>query len=251
MKNVLLIFSLIFALSSQAAITIVSDLDDTIKITEARGVPTDFLRGMVYTGMPEFFQSAAEYSDSLFVISASPSILSHKVKETLKKKGIVFNGVILRSNLTEDKFTYKVREIKRLMNASSDDFLFFGDDLGKDPEVYAEMKRLYPNRVLGIYIHVVKGRPFTNEAVPYWTSLDLFLREFEASRMSSESVELILTKLLKEKDLDFIFPKRAQCPTEATVWDWQTRTIFMQEASELMNRFVRFCQVRQSSKNLQ
>jgi phosphatidate phosphatase APP1 len=251
MKNFLLIGSLLFALSSQAAITIVSDLDDTIKITEARGVPTDFLREMVYTGMPEFFQSAKEYSDSLYVISAGPSILSHKVKETLRKKGIVFNKVILRSNFTEDKFTYKVKEIKKLMEASSDDFLFFGDDLGKDPEVYAEMKRLYPNRVLGIYIHVVRGRSFTNDAVPYWTSLDLFLREFEASRMSAKAVELILTKLLKEKDLDFIFPKKAQCPKEATVWDWQTRTIFMQEATQLMNKFVHFCQARQSSKNLQ
>lgn len=251
MKNVLLIFSLIFALSSQAAITIVSDLDDTIKITEARGVPTDFLRGMVYTGMPEFFQSATSYSDSLYIISASPTILAHRVKDTLKKKGIVFNRLILRSNLTEDKFTYKVREIKRLMDSSSDDFLFFGDDLGKDPEVYAEMKRLYPSRVLGIYIHVVKGRPFTNEAVSYWTSLDLFLREFEASRMNANAVELILTKFLKVKDFEFIFPKKAQCPKEATVWEWQTRTIFMQEATELMNRFVRFCQVRQSGKILE
>jgi phosphatidate phosphatase APP1 len=251
MKNVLLIFSLIFALSSQAAITIVSDLDDTIKITEARGVPTDFLRGMVYTGMPEFFQSAKTYADSLYIISAGPTILAHRVKDTLKKKGIVFNRLILRSNLTEDKFTYKVREIKRLMDSSSDDFLFFGDDLGKDPEVYAEMKRLYPSRVLGIYIHVVKGRPFTNEAVSYWTSLDLFLREFEASRMNANAVELILTKFLKVKDFEFIFPKKAQCPKEATVWEWQTRTIFMQEATELMNRFVRFCQVRQSGKILE
>lgn len=251
MKNLFLLLSFIFALSSQAAITIVSDLDDTIKITEARGVPTDFLREMVYTGMPEFFKSAKKYSDSLYVISAGPSILSHKVKETLKKKGIAFNRVILRTNLLEDKFTYKVRQIKRLMDASSDDFLFFGDDLGKDPEVYAEMKRLFPNRVLGIYIHVVKGRPFSNDAVAYWTSLDLFLREFEASRMGAEDVEMILTKLLKETDLEFIFPKKAQCPTEATVWDWQTRTIFMQEATELMNKFVQFCQVRQSSKILQ
>ncbi len=251
MKNLLLIISFIFALSSQAAITIVSDLDDTIKITEARGVPTDFLREMVYTGMPEFFQSAKKYSDSLYVISAGPSILSHKVKETLKKKGITFNRVILRTNLLEDKFTYKVREIKKLMDSSSDDFLFFGDDLGKDPEVYAEMKRLYPSRVLGIYIHVVRGRAFTSEAISYWTSLDLFLREFEAGRMSAGAVELILSKLLKEKSLEFIFPKKAQCPSEATVWDWQTRTIFMQEATDLINKFVSFCQARQSSKILQ
>jgi len=226
------------------SVSILSDLDDTIKITQGRGRPTDFLGDDVFTGMPEFFQESQSYVDSLYILSASPSILESKIKSTLKKKRISYRSLILRKNVSEDKFSYKVKSIKKIMDSSKDDFIFLGDDLGKDPEVYAEISRLYPGRVLGIYIHVVNGRPFKGKLTSYWTSFDLFLREFEAYRMNFSGVEKIIEKLMKEKNLHLIFPKKAQCPTSASVWDWQVRTIFMDKAQILINKFTSFCKLR-------
>ncbi len=244
MRNIL--FSILIFLSSNvfASTSILSDLDDTIKITQGRGRPTDFLGDDVYTGMPEFFKESQSYSNSLYILSASPSILLNKIKATLKKKGIEYHGLVLRKNVSEDKFSYKVKAIKKIMDSSPDDFIFLGDDLGKDPEVYTEIARQYPGRVSGIYIHVVNGRPLKGKMTPYWTSFDLFLREFEAFRMSSSGVEKIIDILLQDKNLHLIFPKKAQCPTTSSIWEWQVRTIFMNEAQTLMKKFTGFCQLR-------
>lgn len=244
----IIIFCFILSLSTHlfASITIVSDLDDTIKITEASGDPEDLLGNKVYPGMPEFLKSARDYSTSLYIVSASPSILRKKIESTLKKKLIKYNGLILRSNLFESKFDYKVRKIKEIMENTSDDFIFIGDDIGQDPEVFLELTKLFPGRVLGSYIHVIEGRSIDRSLVSYWTSFDLILREFDAYRMTSEGVELVAETLLQEKNLELIFPKKASCPSTVDIWEWQLRTIFVQEAQKLIGRFTLFCQARQS-----
>ncbi len=247
MKNIIFSLFVLGSFSLNASVAILSDLDDTIKITEAGGNPTDIIGDDVYTGMPEFFEGARGYAPDLYILSASPSFMRGKIEETLSKRRIKYRGLILRKNIFEDKLEYKVREIRRIMDSTSEDFVFIGDDLGKDPEVYAEIKRLYPARVLGSYIHVVNGRRFPADSnVPYFTSFDLALREHLASRIDATVIERIAQRLLGERDLAMIFPTKAQCPSDATVWDWQTRTVFQREAMDLAARFVRFCQARRS-----
>jgi hypothetical protein len=244
MKNLIFAAALLISFSTLAQVSIISDLDDTIKITQAGGNATDVIGDDVFSGMPEFFKSARQYSESLYILSASPRFMESKIRSTMKLRGINFKKLILRTNIFEDKFTYKVREIKRILDQTRDDFILLGDDLGKDPEVYEEIKRLYPSRVLSSYIHKVNGRPF-NGSVTYWTSLDLFLREFEASRMGAKEVEAIFEVLGAERNMDLIFPRKASCPTEDAVWDWQIRTMFQQEAKKLIKKFTNFCKARQ------
>ncbi len=247
MKNIIISILFVVSLSVNASVAILSDLDDTIKITEAGGNPTDIIDDDVYTGMPEFFRGAKAYAADLYILSASPSFMRGKIEETLAKRGIKYKALILRRNVFEDKFDYKVREIRRIMDATSEDFVFVGDDLGKDPEVYAEIARLYPARFLGSYIHVVNGRRFpTRENVPYFTSFDLSLREHMTFRLDAAWVEKIAAVLLRERDLEYVFPIEAQCPTAATVWEWQVRTVFQREALALADRFTKFCQARRS-----
>ena len=203
----------------------------------------DYLGNKTYAGMPEFFKAAESYTQGLHILSASPSVLSSKIANTLNNHGIKYKSLLLRSDLLESKLTYKIRRIKKLMNASQDDFLFIGDDIGKDPEAYLAIRNLYPSRVLAIYIHVVSGRP-VDRVTRYWTSFDLALGEFDANRMPPEKIEEMAKKLLSEKNLFLIFPRKAQCPTLGTPWEWQTRTIFMEEAFKLAKSFNHFCQVR-------
>ena len=250
MKNLIFAVLFLFSFSSLAAISIVSDLDDTIKITQSDGDLTDYVGDTVFTGIPEFFKGTKDYSNELHILSASPSVIRAKIKHVLKKRGITYQNLVLRNRLSEDKFDYKVRSLKKIMDASSDDFIFLGDDLGKDPEAYAEIKRLYPNRVLEIYIHIINGRKLVEGVTPYWTSFDLFIKEFDEGRMSPGWLEMGWRKMMEEKSFNLIFPKKAQCPTAVTVWEWQLRTLFQAEARELMNRMTSICQLRQSVKIL-
>lgn len=242
----LLLTILFFSFSAQAAISIISDLDDTIKITQASGDLGDLLGHDVYTGMPEFLKSARDYSDSLYVLSASPSILRSKIVKDFRKRGIRYEDLILRGNIFEGKFEYKVREISRILDKTDDDFILIGDDWGDDPEIYAEIMRLYPGRVVESYIHVVKGRSIPESVVTYWTSFDLYLREFAAARMRESRVKKAFRAISTEQDMEMIFPQEAQCPTEGSGWNWQLATIFAREAQSLIEQFTSFCQARQS-----
>ena len=240
--KVLILFILILATQVlHASISIISDLDDTIKITKASGNPFDLIGKEVYTGMPEFLTEAKSYTNSLYILSASPSFMEKLIKKALLKHQIEYKQLILRSDIQEETFKYKLRKIIEIFESNSDDFILIGDDYSKDPEVYGEIKRLYPGRVLEIYIHSVNGREDNVEAIRYWTSFDLSLREFLQGRLSSEGVNNSIERLTNESKLNHIFPKNADCPKVSDVYDWQLQTVFQQEAKDITDKLLSIC----------
>jgi hypothetical protein len=241
MKNLFFCFWLLVSFSLKAAISIVSDLDDTIKITQSSGEISDYVGNRVFTGIPEFFKATKDYSEELHILSASPNFLRNKIESVLKKRGMAYQGLLLRANLTEGKFSYKLKALKNILDNSRDDFILIGDDLGQDPEVYKAIKRLYPSRIVAIYIHAINGRPLVSGVTPYWTSFDLFLREYAEGRMRAGWIEFMLQKFMTSKNWHLIFPKKANCPTSSAVWGWQLATVFQPEAYELSKRFIDFC----------
>lgn len=249
MKNILFILPLFLSLQTFAGISIVSDLDDTIKITnsgeEIEGGINAFLKDDVFTGMPEFLTQAKAYTNELHILSASPHLLRSKILKSFKKRNIEIASLTLKNSLGgETKLEYKVKELKRIFESNSDDFILLGDDVGQDPEAYAEIQKLYPTRVLAIYIHVIKNRPFSG--TPYWTSFDLFLREYLASRMTDSVVQYSAELILSEKKFPFIIPTFANCPSESRVWSWQLETPFLAEAQKVSEHIIKQCKVRSS-----
>lgn len=250
MKNLIFLLAFLISFSGFASVSILSDLDDTIKISGSDGNPTDLVGDTVFTGITEFFKGAKTYSNSLYILSASPTFMKPIIKNTLKKRNIEYKSLILRGNITEDKFKYKFREIKKILASSTDQFILIGDDLGKDPEVYAEIEKQFPDRILESYIHVVNGRSLPSEVVPYYTSFDLFMREYLANRMTPGWVEKGWESLILETKFNHIFPNRAVCPEDAAVYEWQMATHYQQEATQLATRLTTICQVRQSDNIL-
>lgn len=248
MKKLFLAFILAFSLHSVASVSILSDLDDTIKITQSGGNASDVVGTDVFTAISDFYESAQDYSNEMHILSASPKFMKKHIEKVLEKHQIDFASLTLRPSLLENKFDYKLREIKRILANSSDDFILIGDDLGEDPEVYSAIAELYPERILGIYIRVIKGRPIKNpeNLITYYTSFDLFLREYLAGRMGRSRVLGGLEKMLGEVKLEFIFPRRAQCPRTYDVWFWHYHTEFAREASVLTQKLLTFCGARQS-----
>lgn len=237
----LILFGLLLSSSAFASISIISDLDDTIKITEAGGNATDIVGSDVYLGIPDFLNGTKAYTHELYILSASPTFMGPVVKKTLAKHGVKFKSLILRKNVLEDKFSYKVRKIREIMDNSSDDFILMGDDMGKDPEVFVEIKRIYAHRILEAYIHVAKGRALPQGITTYWTSFDLFLREFTAGRMLNAPVAAFAQKILTEKDMTLVFPKLADCPKDASIWKWQSETLFQAESQEIIKKLISYC----------
>lgn len=244
MKTFLLAFFLSF--NAFAGITVISDLDDTIKITDAGNLGNATYNGLftenVFTGIPEFFKELREYTDSLHVVSAGPKLIKGRVSSLLKKFKIQHDGIHMRTVPgKEGKLNFKVRTILEIMNKTSDDVILLGDDVDLDPEVYTEITMQHPDRILGVYIHMVKDRPIPEKFIRYWTSMDLALQENIVGRMDSDSVSAVVRPLLAETQLASVIPQFADCPTTMVVWQWQISTQFSTEALELSRKLNEFC----------
>lgn len=236
----------IFSLTSFAGVSIISDLDDTIKITHVSNPLTATYNGIfkknVFSGMPEFLDAATEYSNELHIVTASPPLIEKSVLRTLNSNSIKFDSVAFKNPFKkESKIDYKVRIILNIMENSSDDFLLIGDDVDKDPEIFDIIAKRFPEKILRSYIHVIRNRPIPAGLTPYFTTADLALREMNDGRLRVDSAERILDTMIDEENLKTIFPRFAFCPTQATTWNWQLASPLMEKAGILIDKFVGFC----------
>lgn len=248
MKKASLAILLSLPFTTWGGTSLVSDFDDTIKITNAGDALEAGVNGLftqsVYTGMPQFLREVDTYAEEIHIVTGSPGIINSKVHGLLRKHDIRYDSVSFRNPLREKTAVYKTRVIKAILENSSDDFILIGDDVDQDHLIYDGIKSLYPNRILAIYIHAVKNREVPSSAVRYWTSFDLTLREILAGRMNPESLLPALNTILDEQKLQRIFPRFADCPSQAVVWEWQTQTIFSPEAQKVSEKLINYCTYR-------
>lgn len=159
-------------------LSVISDIDDTIKITNVRDsketLANTFLRKFRETpGLSKFYRDIAESRpDARFhFVSGSPWQLYEPLKELFQEAGfpdasyhlkeVALDGTSL-SNLFIDPMEFKVPAITELFeNYPARKFLLVGDSGEKDPEVYAEIFRKFPDRVEGIFIRDVTDEPAT------------------------------------------------------------------------------------------
>jgi len=247
MKN-LMIFFLFVTLSFQclSGVIVVSDLDDTIKImnsgnTLSAGINA-IKKAKTFTGIKELFAGLKSYSTELYVLSASPRFLHKKIIKDLNSVEIYPKTIILKKwSKGESKFEYKMREILSIIMNSPDDFIFLGDDVGQDPEVYSAIRDLFPNKVKGIYIHVIKGRDLPLHLETYFSSFEVAVKEYQAGRMLLSDVRNIIQTENSVENTELVFPNFAVCPSDKNGWSWLKETIFYNEVFRLIDRYSSFC----------
>jgi hypothetical protein len=170
-------------------LSVVSDIDDTIRITHVPAGKRAVLRNtflkefQAAEGMRErylgFVTQAGAFADTCFhYVSGSPWQLYGPLKRFLFEQELFPAGTVhmknLRKNLLDrgairdimafalggDLATLdqKIRQITNLMiHLPRRKFILVGDSGEKDPEVYRAIRKLFPNQVLEIYIRDVLG----------------------------------------------------------------------------------------------
>jgi hypothetical protein len=139
-------------------LSVVSDLDDTIKISHVRQkcelMRRTFCKDFeAVPGMAEVYQSWAERHGARFhYVSASPWQLYPHIAEFIRVGRLPFGTWHMKDfrlwdrtalNLTEPPVRYKLGHIRPLMEAfPGRTFLLVGDSGEQDPEVYGELARL-------------------------------------------------------------------------------------------------------------
>ncbi|CAF3379917.1 unnamed protein product [Rotaria socialis] len=159
----------IYALAHNG-LSIISDIDDTIKISEV--VSTRELLKHTFVsdfkpvdGMSELYQAWSEQNCQFHYVSSSPWQLFPALSVFLKKYKYPMGTINLRKfawgfkHLKPPK-TYKMETITQILNAyPSRQYIFVGDSGELDPEIYSKLYTMFPQNIRRIFIRDVCKTP--------------------------------------------------------------------------------------------
>lgn len=151
-----------------APFLVISDFDDTVAVTNVtskRGFVQSVLfedsaTQPVVQGMPELYQclrAGKASAPGLAIVSGSPIQYIPRHSSFLARHRFPFMGLYFRELSPSTLSGYKQPVIRKLLSQLPHKVLLFGDSGEKDPEVYAEIRRDFPDRVLDIYIRQITG----------------------------------------------------------------------------------------------
>jgi phosphatidate phosphatase APP1 len=161
-------------LMGPAGVLVVSDIDDTIKISSVTDrqellANTFFRPWRAVPGMANLYRWWGEQGAEFHYLSASPWQLQPPLSAFFKTDGFPTGIFHLRrfrlkdgakTEFFGDPAEHKQRILKRLLREfPAREFVLVGDDGEKDPEIYGEIARRHPGRVKAIFIRGAAGSP--------------------------------------------------------------------------------------------
>jgi len=166
--------SRIFAGRSQlvppGATMVISDIDDTVKVTEGwdkeKRIANTFTRPFrAVEGMAEVYRSWKEKGAVFHYVSGSPWQLYPSFAAGFERAGLPPGAFTMQFfRLTDESCLaflsspedYKVRAISSIIDRyPKSAFVLVGDSGEKDPEVYGEIARRHPERIANVFIRDV------------------------------------------------------------------------------------------------
>ena len=163
-------------LLEDTGISVISDIDDTIKVTQVHDprrtlLLTTFVHPYIpVPGMAELYQSWATNSGASFhYVSGGPIQLFQPLEAFVATNHFPAGSFHLRAvqwrkelfhQSAPDLELYKTDVITPLLERFPHRrFVLVGDSGESDPEIYGALARKYPRQIQAIYIHDVSGEP--------------------------------------------------------------------------------------------
>jgi Uncharacterized conserved protein len=160
-------------------VAVVSDIDDTIKISEVLDRKALLRNTFVnpfrpVPGMaPVFAEWSREPDTQFFYVSASPWQLYEPLAEFVQTNGFPSGVFLLKEfrwkdrtfwNLFADPERYKTERIEGIIKqVPKRRFVLVGDSGERDPEAYGELARRFPKQVVRIVIRDVTSEPLESD----------------------------------------------------------------------------------------
>lgn len=220
LKNIVCLVTLLGALSSHA-LTVISDLDDTIKITRVKtldAIKNGLFSTRTFLGMPELLRSlkAGDDQNLLHVVSGSPDLVRGPVENLLSVNEIEVTSVHLLNGTSK-----KPTALSKLVESTDDDVILLGDDQEKDPYFYADLKKQYPEKIKAIYIHQLNERNLPEGQIGFLTAYEVAAHEAAAGRMSFNDLAKVKNFIIERLDFKDNDPFISRRISELLIPDWQ------------------------------
>ncbi|SFR80648.1 Phosphatidate phosphatase APP1 [Marinobacter daqiaonensis] len=172
---------------SHARYGVISDIDDTVVYTGVANTAMMmwrlFAQGaesrVVFPGVPALYQAfhqgcEGREGNPLFYVSRGPWSIYEVLVEVFRRNRIPHGPILIlrewgmkRGSLMPRRAKdHKLDSIRHLLEMYQDmRFVLVGDSGQRDPEIYSDVLREYPDRILGIYIRDVSNTPERSEAI--------------------------------------------------------------------------------------
>ncbi len=158
--------STVRVMDPKAPFFVVSDFDDTVAVTNVlskrrllkSALLMDSETQPAVPKMSAFYRCLIEDrfpTPGLAFVSGSPHQFASRIGGFLVKHQFPLSALYLRDLGPKTLSGYKQPTLRKLMNRMEQGVIFVGDSGEHDPEVYAEIRQEFPDRVLAIYIHDV------------------------------------------------------------------------------------------------
>jgi len=193
-------------LLAETGISVISDVDDTVKVSQVRDrrelLANTFLREFRgVPGMAEAYRKWAADGAAFHYVSASPWQLYDPLARFLAAEGFPDGSFHLKVfrlkdpsffDLYADPEAYKRRAIEPILKSfPGRKFVLVGDSGEKDPEVYGALARDHRAQIVRIFIRDVTGEPADGER--YRTAFQAVGKErWRVFRSADEIRDLIL-----------------------------------------------------------
>jgi Phosphatidate phosphatase APP1, catalytic domain len=165
-------------LVGRAGLSVISDIDDTVKITHVRDrrmlwEATFYKSFEAVPGMPDAYQRLAAKGAAFHYVSSSPWHLAEPLLAFLGASGFAVSSISLKHVRLKDRTALNIlkpgRETKPpaieaiLTRYPERRFILIGDSGEDDPEVYAEALRNHPKQIARIFIRNITGARRTDD----------------------------------------------------------------------------------------
>ncbi|CAF1447999.1 unnamed protein product, partial [Didymodactylos carnosus] len=164
----------VIRLIERHGLSVISDIDDTIKISEVldkiRLIANTFIQPFKpVPGMATLYQQWKKRHNCTFhYLSAMPDQLFTLTNEFIDKNNFPIGSFHMRHfhwtsksifNFvhSQSTFNHKLKYLRYFLSNTMRDFVLIGDSGEKDPEVYGLITREYPERIRAIFIRRISG----------------------------------------------------------------------------------------------
>jgi phosphatidate phosphatase APP1 len=156
----------------ERGISIISDIDDTLKETKVSCKRTLLANTFLHEfrtipGMAELFRTWSAQGAAVHYVSSSPWQLYRHLADHLQDEGFPEGSFHLRAFRLRDHLIRRLLMLRRSGKATvirsilrtfpQRKFVLVGDSGEHDPEIYGVMARKYPGQVTGVFIRQVEG----------------------------------------------------------------------------------------------
>ena len=193
---------------SPRGVSVISDIDDTIKLTEATQrremLANTFLRPFAQVdGMAQLYQSWSEQGCAFHYVSSSPWQLYDPLAELCAECNFPAGSMHLKYFRVRDEMFKRFRPIRRnskvgiiagiVKRLPERQFVLVGDSGEKDPEIYRFLAKRFPNQIRAILIRNLEVRPLDKRRLAKLQALPqrMILRVFS----NTDEVQDVICKI--------------------------------------------------------